>query len=97
MSREARDDTWAVGVEAKLRAVVMARADNSKIRVLECRTSLCAMEVSSLGDYFGILRQEEQVASGVYDNGSFALGWESDPSSGAKVTITLRVFERRVQ
>lgn len=96
MSRETRDQGWAPAVESTLRAHVMQKLEGARIRALECRSSLCAVEVASPAGALEILRETEQRAYGIYDNSHFALGFETDPSS-AITTITLTVFERRVR
>jgi hypothetical protein len=75
-------------VESKLAA--------AEIRGLQCRTSLCAIEVASTAGFLNLLIEDEQRAYGVYDLSHFAMEYETDPS-GARVAITWTVFERRVQ
>src|SRR5882724_10666711 len=45
-SLEPRDLAWAANVETKLRDFVGAHSDRYMIRTVECRTSLCVMEVT---------------------------------------------------
>jgi hypothetical protein len=97
MSREERDPEWATRAEARIRAVVFARQDGTQIRALECKTSLCAIEAVSPGsEHLVIFRQAEQESAGIIDDGDFVLAWEEDPMHG-RVTITGRIYSRRVQ
>ena len=97
MSREDRDEAWATRTESQIRIVVAARQDGTQIRALECKTSLCAIEtVSPAIEHLVILGQAEQESTGVIDDGDYVLAWEEDPARG-RVTITARVFSRRVQ
>ena len=47
-SREREDETWATGIEAKLRAHIAAEGPDVAVRRLECRTTVCAVEITSL-------------------------------------------------
>jgi hypothetical protein len=97
MSREERDVEWATRTESHIRAVVLARGNGIQIRSLECKESLCAIETVSPGHVgLTILVQSEQELAGVVDDGDYILAWEEDPSYG-RVTITQRVFSRRLQ
>jgi hypothetical protein len=94
MAQEPRDEGWAMEVEAELRAHVLREHPTARIRALECRTSLCAVEVAAETGYLVILGEEEQRKCGIYDLSHASSSFETAPS-GSKVTVTLRVFERR--
>jgi hypothetical protein len=97
MSHEERDLGWATRTELRLRAVVSARKDETQIRALECKASICAIETQSQGQpHFVILSQAEQEFAQVIDDGDYVLAWEENPNLG-KVTITVRLLTRRMQ
>ena len=45
--QEPRDPSWSDGMEARLRNYIEAQPENYAIRDIECRTSVCAVEVTS--------------------------------------------------
>jgi hypothetical protein len=94
MAQEPRDFAWATDMEAKLRDYVKnIEPDKFSIRTIECRTSLCVVEVASIhGPLFGI-----QYKAPLYkklSNSIGMFGYEADPSS-ARVTVTLLAYTRR--
>ncbi len=98
LAREEPDVEWAAQTEARIRAVVSARQDGTQVRALECKRSICVIETESLGTerHLAILRQEEQEAAGIVDDGNYVLAWEEDPVRGT-LTITAVAFTRRFQ
>ena len=55
MAREPRDPAWAFEAETRLRDLINANPKLFTIRAIECRTSLCAIEVASTyGQYLGV-------------------------------------------
>lgn len=92
MAQEPRDRVWATDMEAKLRDFVLAQPNNFTVRLIECRLSLCAVEVASTYGGFPYvityrsLRKKVSAWKGVH-------GFETD-ASGAKVTVTLFMVER---
>jgi hypothetical protein len=91
-AEEPRDVNWATDMEARIRAFVDGEAGKFAIRTLECRTSVCAVEVESIyGPYMGVDYQT-QLDSGVED--SVASFGDEEDAQGQDVTITLRLIER---
>lgn len=94
-AEEPRDSVWAPEMEAKLRD--LARSDpmgSYTVRNVECRTTICAMEVASPGGpYFGSIDVTSplyrQISSGIEIN-----AYETHPDS-VKITVTLKIFVRR--
>lgn len=96
MSEEPRDDAWGTATEEKLRRWVMAQPGFT-VRALECRMSLCALEVASL---FGMLRNPGHIVEferGTELDGS-GEGWATGYEKSARgvVTVTLKIFARDV-
>jgi len=93
-AQEPRDPAWAKEMEAKLRDQVMtAEPDKFSIRAIECRTTLCVVEVASLqGPYRAA--PYAFVRSNNLFNGSAMYGYESNEYQ-AMITVTLRTFVRR--
>ena len=91
LAQEPRDTAWATQTEANLQHQIEALGpDKYVIRNLECRTSICAAEVSSVfGQYFG-LGYYYDVKYSLLD-GLATWGLETD-ASGAQVTVTLVTF-----
>lgn len=91
-NEEPRDVSWASDMEARIRTFVNSEEGKFTIRALECRTSVCAVEVESIhGPYLGV-DYETQVANGVEDSVA-SFGDEKD-ALGQDVTVTLRLIER---
>jgi hypothetical protein len=95
MAQEPRDPLWATDMEAKLRQHLTTTEQGTlSIRTIECRTSLCAVEVASLsGPYFGNLDSNAFLHESLF-TWMATHGYEPDPS-GASITVTLITFERR--
>lgn len=93
-AQQPRDPAWAPDMETTLRNhLTTAEPDKYTIRALECRTTLCAVEVASLyGAYHGA--PYVFVRGNDLFNGSAMYGYESSQSM-ERVTVTLRTFERR--
>jgi hypothetical protein len=94
MAQEPRDPAWAPDMETKLQDLVMAEPNKFSIRDIECRMSLCAVEVASVyGPYLGKINSNNPL-----DNNLFTwfgmFGYETDPSA-ARITVTLLTFKRR--
>ena len=91
-AEEPRDPGWAPDTEARIRAFVESEGGKFAIRALECRTSVCAVEVESVhGPYLGVDYQT-QVDNGLED--SVASFGDEKHTLGQKVTVTLRLLER---
>jgi len=95
-AQQPRDPTWASSMEGRLRDLVMSEPGYT-IRTLECRTSLCVAEVASINGMFNFITPvgsdpalHRDLMPGVGET-----GYEIDPSSMARITVTLMPFERR--
>ena len=92
-SRERRDSAWADLVEGELRDYLRSVGGGKfTIRSLQCRTTVCAAEVTSSERMPLILtnrRLREKLRSGYG-----AYGYETD-SAGARITVSLALYERR--
>ena len=89
---EPRDAVWAAAMEKQLRAQV-ARDEVGKhwIRALECRTSLCMIEVeSTIGPYLG---HSIDAASTKRQLSVPAFGYER-AEDGSQITVTLLAYSR---
>jgi hypothetical protein len=99
MAEEPREEPWATMAERAIRALVelepgteMPRAVTYTIRALECRTSICFVETTSImGAFYTQLYYFEET-SGLTAQYSIS-GTETD-ASGNKVYVTLWPFER---
>lgn len=96
MTQQPRDLVWAQEMEEKLRDIVHAEPGEYTIRVLECRQSLCVVEVASTNGLFPFIQRtgysepiHKEIAARDVQN-----AYEID-GSGAKVTVSLWLFERR--
>jgi hypothetical protein len=91
-ARESRDPVWANLTEQKLMRFVASEGDKFRVRSLECRSSVCAMEVESkVGPYLGIGYEREKTHS-LHDDKSI-FGYERG-DGGVRITVTLRIVER---
>jgi len=93
-AQQPRDPAWASTMEARLEDYIEnSEPDKYQIRNVECRTSMCYVEVASIyGPFFppgsdSPMRQLLFTAGGDF-------GYEVDPSS-ARITITIMPFFRR--
>jgi hypothetical protein len=87
---EPRDPVWASKIEEKLREFI-ATDPQYTVRNLECRSTLCFAEVTSiLGGFNDGIKSNDSLHGLLYtDNRVF--GYERDPSSG-RITVTLVKF-----
>jgi hypothetical protein len=94
MASEPRDSAWATDMEAKLRQYVMSSGPSAfNVDNIECRTSWCAMEVSSpYGSVVGSIPYSNMLSNEMrmWDD---SWGYETD-QLGEKFTITLSVYKR---
>jgi hypothetical protein len=94
-AKERRDNAWARETESRLRNHVLTSDGGNKyqLRAVECRTTLCALEVESqYGGYHGMTYPESE-AIGLRDRGGHG-GYETI-ASGVRITVTLYIFARR--
>ncbi len=94
MAQEPRDTAWAAQMEEEIRDQVMTGSPGKySIRAVECRTSVCAVEVASLfGLYFG--PKYDDPLSSKLEQGIHTWGYEFD-ASGGRITVTVMPFTRR--
>jgi hypothetical protein len=92
-AEEPRDNAWASEAEANIQNQIESLgSDKYSIRNLECRTSICAVEVSSSSNqYLGMAYYYMVKYSLSQDLGT--TGYETDPL-GARVDVTLMTFTR---
>lgn len=89
---ERRDHTWAPVAEDTLSRFT-AEDSMYVLRQLQCRASMCAIEVASTaGPHLGLTYQQEKATGLRKHNALF--GYERD-ENGARVTVTLRLYQRK--
>jgi hypothetical protein len=98
MAQEARDPEWASATEAKLREELSNGAYNNPIiRSIECRQTMCAIEVASVGiiGFPGLLGEQMEKNGFSMEKGREPnmMGFETD-SSGAKFTVDVWIYYR---
>jgi hypothetical protein len=97
MGQEGRDDAWATDMEDKLKEYsVSFGPDKYTVRSVECRESLCAIEVASA---YGLLPLGLPYSYGGIFDSDLKLwdswtGRETD-QLGTMVTVTLQMYRRR--
>jgi hypothetical protein len=94
LAREPRDPAWAAEMEASLQEYV-AKTEPGKysIRALECRSSVCAIEVESIfGPYFGSFDHGAPLYSKLHP-GLSATGHEIN-LDGARITVTVMPYTK---
>jgi hypothetical protein len=95
MKMEPRDVVWATDMEERIRDYVASLGpDKSFVRDVECRTSYCAVEVTSDFGHSFVAQFPLGLLFENLGNGQFALSDEKD-ASGADVRVTLALFQRR--
>lgn len=92
LAEEPRDPRWATETEASLREW-LSHSSEFTIRAIECRTSLCAVEVASLYGPLAGFKYGDSPHGKLF-NWISMFGYEADPSS-ARVTVTVQMFKRR--
>ena len=93
MAREPRDNAWAPDVEKRLRAQISRQLADADFRTLECRTSMCAVEVASATSFVEFLVGNDLRAIGVEDWAHYLVA--SEPrSTGARIIVTMTIYER---
>jgi hypothetical protein len=85
---EERDDSWATGSEAKITQLISR--SGASVRKLECRRTICAIEVESAQGVFRV-RSAELPRDLIELDHNF--GYELDAKSN-RITVTLIVLER---
>jgi hypothetical protein len=90
MAQEPRDPDWAETMEAALRDVVSRESGEYVIRTIECRTSLCGVEVASNYGQFPN-KDIEPAPMSLVDK---MTGYEYD-AAGERVTVTFWMLRKR--
>ena len=93
-SQEPRDNAWASETEANIQYQIESQGpDKYSIRNLECRTTVCAVEVSSLfGPYLGLGYYYDVKYSLMPELGTIGV-YERAPLGG-RIEVTLMTFTR---
>ena len=93
-SQEGRDTAWADQAEADLQDYIASRGTGKfLIRNIECRATICVVEVASLFGQYLPMDEADQVKYGLID-GHDAWGSEPDPT-GVEIAVTLTTYTRR--
>lgn len=93
-AEEPRDPAWASEMEGNLRDLLVQESGKYTVRNIECRTSLCLVEVASLyGVYYQPIPADNPLSKRLLPMAG-DWGYELDPSS-ARVTVTIAPFRRR--
>lgn len=92
MAEEPRDLRWARETESILRSWLSQLPDTT-IRAIECRTSLCAIETSSIHGVQHGPSYEEPLTERLLRQ--LPMWGDETDASGAKVTVTMQLFKRR--
>lgn len=94
-AQEPRDTSWAATMEAEIQDNVASFGPSTySIRDLECRSSLCVVEVESLFGTYPSPRYGTPLYSALDAGVDTIWGYEKD-ESGARVTVTLKIFARK--
>jgi hypothetical protein len=88
-AQEPRDLAWASDMEIALRNYVTASQPDVTIRNVECRTSVCFIEVASVGPFLKGISLDGPLHSRVLP-ATCAFGYER-----GRTTVTLQPFTRR--
>jgi hypothetical protein len=93
MAQEPRDQQWAPRAEESLRETILAEGDKYSIRALECRRTVCAIEVASIHGPLFTLKAEELERYRLWGR-TVIMGYETN-EYGKKVTVTVWIYERK--
>jgi hypothetical protein len=94
MAKEPRDLLWAPQTERRLSDLIRSRTEEVEIRAVECRTSICAIEVAStFGPYLAGLDADALLSRNLREWGGMHA--HEPVIGGARTTITVLVYERR--
>jgi hypothetical protein len=94
MAEEPRDIDWAAKMEATIQSAFDSQgSDKFVIRNVECRTSICILEVE-VHVPGSTIRYDDAIFSSLRPHAT-TIGVREYDSSGASYHIELRVFERR--
>jgi hypothetical protein len=94
MIQEPRDIDWAVKMEEKIQAAVEKQRPGAyMIRNLECRTTICILELECHDGPF-VARYDQAITSSLRPN-ALTIGVPEYDSSGASYRLELMDFERQ--
>lgn len=103
-AKEARDETWAAHTESRLREIVRRDPRELAVSFLQCRSSLCLLEISSKDlTYIGLMYEEVAplgLIPGVIQESPYwilpgtVFGFEGSPDGG-KLKVVLNFLSRR--
>lgn len=93
MVQEPRDQQWAARAEESLRETILAEGDKFSIRTLECRQTVCAVEVASIHGPLFTLKAEELMAYRLWGK-TLIMGYETNENE-MRVTVTVWIYERK--
>jgi hypothetical protein len=100
MAEEAREEPWATAAERSIRGLVelepgteLPRTVTYTIRALECRTSICFVETSSIMGGFATQLYYFEKTSGM--RAQYPIGSTEIDEYGSQVHVTLWPFVRR--
>jgi hypothetical protein len=93
LAKEPRDPQWAPRAEAMLKGLLLAEPDKYTIRNLECRTSICVVEYSSMLHQDLHPSYEFERDAGLNEE-MRAFAFETDPM-GARLAVTVLPFTRK--
>jgi hypothetical protein len=96
MAQEPRDPVWARGTEAKLRELILATESGKFVpRTVECRTSLCVVEVvSQYAPFPGDIPRDNPL-SGELSLADIGIFGHERNAQGEPVTVSVVPFQRR--
>jgi hypothetical protein len=94
LASEPRDNRWAAEMEKLIQTNITEQEQKQySIRNIECRMSVCAVEVASIfGPY--LIGRDDQLHTSLRP-GLATLGAYETDASGARVTVTVETFTRR--
>ena len=96
LAKEPRDMGWAGRVEGELKRFIETKEPGKySIRAIECRSSLCAVEVASgVGAYWGGFRQGDALYDELF-RGIASHGYE-ERADGSRITVTVVPYSRDI-
>jgi hypothetical protein len=88
---EHRDRTWAAAMEEKLLDHIASAPNECRVRLLECRATVCAFECESAAGPLYLHHEELEDHLRHVDS---MFGYDND-AAGGRLTVTLAVYVRR--
>jgi hypothetical protein len=94
MAQEPRDNIWAPKTETLIQDKVTSQGPGIySVRNIECRSSICAVEVESLSDPYIGADYDFLATNGLIDGLTLFATPETD-SSGRQINVTLVIFTK---